>query len=436
MSVGLPYPPRATAWSTVGILLLFYMIAFLDRQILSLMAIPIQTDLQLDDVQIGLLNGFSFVLLYAFAGFFMGWLIDRYRRRIIVVAGVVIWSLSCVACGLAESFEALFIARVGVGTAEAALVPAVYSMLRDLFPPSRLSLANGVFTVGGSLGIGLSFALGGLLIQFLASAPTTLPLLGTLRPWQLAFVLAGLPGIVLAWLMFAVPEPVRRGAPNPDKGLIAPLLRFVASRPRAVLSHLFGTSLSALCAYSVFAWAPLFLGRRFELDTLSIGLMLGFAVGPCAMAGSLVAGGVADRFMRRGVTDIAFRMMAIALTFGACACALAFQMTSLPLFLLLVSINGFVQGMNGAITPAAMQLLGPAGLRGQLGACYLLFSSLIGAGLGPLLIGALTEHGFADRARVGDSVSLVVLCGGLTGAALLWTARHAYRAAVVAADAG
>jgi len=425
-----PYPAPRLAWATVAILLIYYMLAYLDRQILSLMAIPIQRDFQLDDVQVGLLNGFSFVLLYAFAGFVMGWMVDQFRRRVIVFGGVLIWSLSCIACGFADDFWTLFAARVGVGTAEAALVPAVYSMLRDLFPPSRIALANGVFVTGGSLGIGLSFALGGAMIGLLEHAPAVLPLVGERVSWQVAFILAGLPGLALCLLIFAVPEPARRDTSARASGLFAPLLRFFRERPRAVFTHLIGSSLSVTCSYSVFAWAPIYLGRRFALETPTIGLMLGFVAGPMAMVGSVIAGAFVDRWMRRGKRDIAFRFMACSLTAGSIACIFAFQAPLPLLFLFLLAINGFVQGANGGIIPASLQLLAPAQLRGQMGASYLLVSSLLGAAVGPVLIGALTEHVFHDRARVGDAASIVIGAAGLTAAALLWSGRHAYREAI------
>ncbi len=427
------YPPPATAWSTVVILLIFYMLAYLDRQILSLMAIPIAKDLALDDVQIGLLNGFSFVLLYAFAGFFMGWLVDQYKRRLIIFAGVAVWSISCIGCGLATSFSSLFLTRIGVGMAEATLIPAVYSMLRDLFPPTRLALANAIFIMGGSLGIGISFAAGGILIALVATGEGVAIAGMLLQPWQIAFILAGLPGVFLAFLIFAVPEPKRLAAPAVRQGIVAPLFAFLAERPKALTAHLVGTSLSAMCSYSVFAWAPLFLGRKFHMSTLSIGLGMGVAVGLVAMTGSVVAGVIVDRAVRRGVLDASFRAMAAALCVGALACCLAFTIAPSPLaFLALLSVSGFAAGFNGALTPSSLQMLAPAHLRGQMGAAYLLVSSLLGAGLGPLLIGVVTEHVLGDPMQVGTSVALVVGSGGLIGALLLWTGRHAYRHAVIA----
>lgn len=432
-SGALVYPRPLIAWSTVAILLAYYMLAYLDRQILSLMAIPIAHDLALTDVQIGLLNGFSFVLLYAFAGFGMGWLVDRYKRRLIIFAGVTIWSISCMACGMANSFSTLFCARVGVGMAEATLIPAVYSMLRDLFPPTRLALANAIFIMGGSLGIGISFGAGGLLIAAIASGQGV-SIGGTIfHPWQVAFLLAGLPGIFMAFLIFAVPEPKRHERPASQPGIVAPLLAFVVERPRALASHLVGTSLSALCSYSVFAWAPLYLGRRFHLGTLPIGLGLALAVGLFAMIGCVVAGIFSDRALRSGTLDAAFRMMAGGLIVGALACVLAFTVMPSPfLFFAFLSISGFIAGFNGSLTPSSLQMIAPAHLRGQMGAAYLMVSSLLGAGLGPLLIGVLTEHVFADHMKVGWSVAMVIGSGGAAGAALLWTGRHAYREAVIA----
>jgi MFS family permease len=148
------------AWLVVGLCMVAYVFSFIDRQILALLIGPIQADLKLSDTQFGLLQGLAFSLFYATMGIPIASLADRHPRPLIITVAVAFWSLATMACGLAGTFMALFLARLGVGAGEAGLSPATYSLIGDLFPRERLGRAIGVYSMGSFLGAGIAFLVG------------------------------------------------------------------------------------------------------------------------------------------------------------------------------------------------------------------------------------------------------------------------------------
>ena len=165
------WPPAPAAWYTVGLLFVAYTFSFVDRFILTLLIEPIKQDFNLSDTGVSLLVGFAFVIFYTFLGIPIGRLADRVNRRNLIVAGITLWSCMTALCGMARGFGSLFVARVGVGVGEAALSPAAYSMIADLFPPKKLGRALSVYTAGAFVGVGLALIVGGLVVQSVISSP-------------------------------------------------------------------------------------------------------------------------------------------------------------------------------------------------------------------------------------------------------------------------
>ena len=201
----------AYGWYVVGVLMFTLAVAYVDRQILSLLVGPIKLHFGVSDTHIGLLAGFAFALFYTVLGVPIARLSDRYNRIAIISVGVIVWTFMTAACGLANSFAMLFLARVGVGIGEAALGPAAYSVIADYFPPEKVARAIGVYVAGLYLGVGFAMIGGSIVVQSVGEAGThTLPLLGELRGWQIAFVVASVPGVVALALLATVREPPRR----------------------------------------------------------------------------------------------------------------------------------------------------------------------------------------------------------------------------------
>ena len=176
--------------------------------IIGLLVDSIKADLGISDTQISLLQGLAFALFFTIAAIPLGRLIDRVHRPRAVSAGIAVWSAMTVACGFATSFAGLFVARMGVGVGEAVLSPAAYSMISDSFDRRRLGLAMGVFGLGSAIGAGLAFMIGGAVVSLVAGADSvSMPLIGEVRPWQFAFIVAGLPGFLVSLLFLLIRDP-------------------------------------------------------------------------------------------------------------------------------------------------------------------------------------------------------------------------------------
>ena len=226
------------AWYAVFVLLLAYVLSFVDRIILSLLVTPIKEDLGTTDAQMGLLMGFAFAIFYTIAGIPIAKYSDVKSRKMIIAIGIFLWSIMTAVCGLARSFFQLFLARVGVGVGEAALTPAAYSMISDYFSEEKLGRAMAVYKSGAMFGGGLAFIIGGAVVGYVVNSDSIiLPLLGEMKPWQMAFIIVGLPGVLIGLLMLTVKEPSRTGvADTLDKKVsISDAIKYMQKRWRIYL---------------------------------------------------------------------------------------------------------------------------------------------------------------------------------------------------------
>jgi MFS family permease len=258
------YPPSSQAWYCVFALALAVMINFLDRGILTLLVEPIKRDLQLSDVQMSLIMGFAFTFFYAVLGLPVARLVDRKSRKLIMTAGITIWSAMTMLCGLATNFWYLFFARMGLGVGETTSGPSAYSLLSDYFPPHRLPRAISFMQVGFVVGTGLSLILGAWIIDFVAANPDLrLPLVGQLRGWQMVLMLVGLPGFVVAAIMASVREPPRRGGAQAEPTPVAEIFRFILRHKLVYLPLFIGMGLRTVQMFGTQAWGPAFYGRTY-----------------------------------------------------------------------------------------------------------------------------------------------------------------------------
>jgi hypothetical protein len=204
-------PSLRYAWYVVIVLMACFALSFIDRQILSLLVGPIKTDLGISDTRIGLLQGLAFALFYTAMGLPLGRIADTWSRRGLIAVSIMIWSCFTAACSFARTFASLFVTRIGVGIGEAGLSPAAYSMIADYFVKEQLGVAMSVYYMGVFIGSSLALLLGGLTIDAVAKmASITLPIIGSMAPWRLTFLVVALPGIPFALLMYTIKEPVRR----------------------------------------------------------------------------------------------------------------------------------------------------------------------------------------------------------------------------------
>ena len=424
------WPPPRLAWYAVAVLTLAYVFSFIDRTILALLVDPIKADLGISDTQIGLLQGFTFAIFYVLMGLPIGWLADRGRRNLIIAAGIFTWSLMTAACGLARTVVQLFLARIGVGIGEAALSPPAYSMMADYFPPERLGRPVGVYSAGVYVGVGLAFMLGGGLVQFFSQVPPiTLPGVGPVGAWQLAFIAVGMPGVLVAALMLTVPEPRRRGLVNGDAAGNPGALGWIWRQRRGLsAAYMLGFSILGMPVQAAFAWAPTWLIRHFGFSPGEAGLVLGGTALVFGMSGMLCGGWMIDRFKAAGHDDAPLRVGLVAATGAAPFALTATLMNSPALALALLALVIFFVSCGISAAPTGLQQVTPNACRAQVSAVYMLFLNLIGTGAAPAVVGLANDLLFRDPAAVGWSMALLGIAP-LIAAGIFLAGRRGYREA-------
>jgi MFS family permease len=395
----------ATAWFAVLFLSLLYFMGTLDRQIIYLLSEPIKKDLSLSDVEVSLIQGLAFGGLYILAMVPVGWLVDNYNRKYILSIGTLIWGVGAVLSGLSRNFMQLFGARSLVGGGEATILPSSYSLIADYFPVNRLALPMCIFTIGGTLGSGMTMLGGGLLIKWIEDwPPIALGAYGTLAPWQIAFIATGLPSFLFAILILGLRQPVRLQVKKASRSTKSHLWSHYRKYPRFYLCHTIGFSLINCLMVGLLAWVPAFLSRKHGWGTSEIGYWLGGGQLVVGLLGIAVHGFIVDRMFNRGYRDAHFRYFILAAIVSGLLAILAFQVSDARLAVILYVISFFcIIGFPG-IGAACLQMATPPNLRGQASAFYLISIMVIGTVLGPLMVAMLTDHVFRSEAYLGYSM--------------------------------
>ena len=331
-------------------------------------------------------------------------------------AGAAIWSIGTIACAFAPGFWTLFAGRLVVGVGEAALGPAVVSIIGDAFPPARRGTALGLFLMSSVIGVSASVLLGGLLLQAAEQSWfAAWPVIGALAPWRQVLVLVGLPGILVIASMALLREPIRRERAG-SGSLRAAVRHFIDDRARLAPIYL-GMGLFSIGDFAILTWTPAMLERRFAWDPAAVGSALGSIIAVTAFAGSLVGGIASDWADRRG--GLAARLGCVTL---AAATALVgptlLLLGSAPMALAGVTLWLFATSVVGVAAIATLQTLLPNELRG-VGISLVSFCNiLLGMGLGPSVTALITERILGEPAKVGLAVAMVALAAGLAGTLL------------------
>jgi MFS family permease len=302
------WPHPGYAWYVVILLNLSYLVAFADRIILGLLVVQIQASLGLSDTEIGLVGGVAFGVCYTLFALPAGYIGDRFSRRNLIVAGMVLWSSATAACGLAANFIQLFLARVGVGIGEAVLHPATTSLIGDYFPPARRARAFGVYIMAGAAGATVAFLGGGQIIQWLRSLDVvSAPLIGTVEVWQATFMIVGLPGLILAAvIVLTMREPARRGGAR-DPGASWPEFRaFLRANWRPFFCQGVGAPLLLTGGYSLMNWMPTMFQRVHNWDSAHTSIVYGLSGGLASIVGAVTCGFIADAARARGFKDATY----------------------------------------------------------------------------------------------------------------------------------
>ena len=424
------WPAPRSAWTMVILLTIAYVFSYVDRSILGLLIEPIKADIHLTDEQIGYLIGPAFALFYATMGLPLGWLADRKRRTWIVAAGVALWSLATAASGLARSFGALFVARMSVGIGEATLSPCAMSMIGDSFPPERRGKPVAFYSAALGLGAGIASLIGAAVLTWAkTSEGITLPIVGAVKPWQFAFFVVGLPGVLIAVAMLFVAEPPRQGFKAAD----GPVAAGFANGLGYVKNHIwaFLGLFSMVCVMTITAYSHGFLAsafvRKFAWEVKDFALVNGLmtlAIGPLTVWS---VGVFCDRWRNAGQTDAPFRLLAMGFVLMVASSSLALLMPSPLMAFVLLGLSTMGIGTVTATGIISLLDITPSPVRGQLVALYYMVISIAGLGLGPTSVGWLSTRIFGES-QLHLAVAAVPVLYGLIPLLLIPMIRRQYLA--------
>lgn len=426
------FPPRLTATTMLACCMLGYALSLLDRQILALMVDLVKADLRLSDFQLGLLQGLAFATFYSFLTIICGVLADRITRKYLVAAGIAFWSIATVACGFSTGFWSLFVARMCVGVGEAVLVPSAYSLISDSFRRNRLTTALAILGFAALAGAGIAILVGGLVIDIIAHA-TWLPFgLTGAAPWRVVFGVVGAPGLIVAGLFLLLPEPSRKGAVLTETGDIARLSFRAASgflwRRRGIYLPLYASPvLLGTIVYGAISWFPAFLVRNYGLSYTSVGLVAGLIQIFGAFGGAILGPAVARIYIRRGDRDAHLRaLLMIALATFVPAVAAPLIPALLPMLALWI-VTQVLLGAYLGVAMSALQMRTPNQMRALNSAMCMCFGTLVGAGIGAPLVGAIAQFLFHDVHALGYALAILNLACAPAAALASWSGLRAHR---------
>ena len=399
------------AWWALILLTATYTFSFIDRQIINLLVDPIRTDLSLSDSQVSFLQGLAFVLPYVILSIPLGRIVDRANRIRVLVIGILVWTISCVTCGLAKNFWQLGIARMGVGAGEASVTPASWSLLADYFPEEKRALPVSIFLMGPYLGAGLSLILGAEVVGWASGLDSIeLPVIGALAPWQLTFMLVALPGLLMVFLLPLLKEPPRtqRLTETTEPLSWGDVARYVWPRRGVFGAYLLGAPFIVLVLYALQAWVPSLLIRVHGLEIVDAGRYYG-TIALVAGSAGVLSGPVAARWLATRmdparaplVTSIWSTSLLIPVLVGA---GLA---ESLTLALVLITGASYLVTFPLALFATGLQSAAPNEMRGLMAGCFVLSTNLIGLALGPTSVALASDYIFESTQAVGSSLALV-----------------------------
>jgi MFS family permease len=418
---------RVLLWT----LLIVFILNFLDRSIVAILAEPIKRDLGLSDTQIGLMGGLAFALFYATLGLPIARYVDRpASNRVNVIAGsMVVWSIMTAVCGSAQNFTQMLLARIGVGVGEAGCTPAAHSLISDCVPVERRASAMAFYGLGVPIGGLLGVLIGGFLADTLG--------------WRSAFLVAGLPGVLMAILVWRLLRDPRHAAA--DVGRPAVAVPFAVQSTRAALASLLtnrayvlltlAAGMTAFLGYGKGLWVLVYFQRSLGLSAGEVGLYAGVSGGIAGLLGTWGGGWLADRFGRRNRRHI-LTAPAIGMAVAAPLLFLAYGVGNWQSAVALLFIPTALNSLYYGPTFAAAQMLVPPQTRAVATATVIFVQSFIGLGLGPLFFGMLSDY--FEPVAGAASVQWVLFGAawlGLVPAFFFWRASLRLDAAITATEA-
>lgn len=397
----------------LGVLVVVYVFNLIDRQILSMLLEPIKRDLLLSDTQLGLLSGIAFAVFYTTFGIPIARYADKNSRVRVISWSLAAWSLMTAICGLAQNFWQLMLGRIGVAIGEAGASPPSHSLISDYFAPEKRATALGIYSLGVPIGVMIGFLAGGWLVHFF--------------DWRTAFIVVGLPGVLMAVIVsLTVKEPPRglsEGVQSvQEQAPIKEAFLYFWSRPS--FRHLtLAAGLHAFASYGLLTWLPAFLVRSHQMGMAEIGTYLAMVSGIIGGIGTFAGGYICDRFGqndRRMYVWIPALSLIIFIPLAILSLLSDTKEGALYFYLIPALLSPIYLGPTFSVVQGMSQLR----MRAIAAAGLLFVLNLIGMGLGPMLVGVLSDFLKPQLGAEALRYALIVAV-----AINLWSALHYYLAA-------
>jgi MFS family permease len=441
------WPSPARAWYAVAIFGATVFTLFGNQFLVALMIEPIRLDTHLSDNQVALIFGGASGFVLAFASLIVSPLADIYSRRLIIGTGLIIVGLCNFGSGMVATAGAMLAVRLLGGFGGAGNGPATFSLLADTFPPPKLPKAMATMNIGFMIAVGLTYLVGGFLLRSLSTPEYTLPVVGTLRSWQVVFLIMAVPDVVLGLLVLTtIFEPARRGGASASvmRGLgdtivaivrdYSAVFRYLWENRAAFGPMYIGLLINCIALVGNSFWMAPFYQRTHGWGPGDFGVYQGWALLVLAPAGLLLGGWLAERLAKRGVMDANQRVVMWA-SFAHIPFGISFALVPSPwLALGLATLNTCVIGIGTGPQNAAFQAIVPNNMRAKITATFL-FMFTFGSALGPNTVSWTTTYLFGDPNKLRYSLALMHAVLGPLAGFMFWKGLRAYGEAYARARA-
>ncbi|WP_240975158.1 spinster family MFS transporter [Paraburkholderia aromaticivorans] len=377
----------------LSLLVLTYAWSFVDRIILSVVGQAIKTEMNLTDLQLGLLGGLAFSIFYSVLSLPISRLAERYSRVMLISVAIAGWSIMTALCGTAGSYWQLLMYRIGVGIGEAGGTPAAHSLIADQFPPERRATALSIYALGPPLGVFIGALGGGWVAQHYG--------------WRAAFLVMGLPGLIVAMLTYMTLREPDRGASELGKAAapegvpsFAAVVRTLLA-DKAAVQMVLGYVVGSFALYGINLFIPVYLTRAFGMNSAEAGLVFAVAIGVAGMIGNGFGGLLTDRLASRNVQWYGL-VPALGTIIGFPIMAIAFLQREWPVAITLIFVSTVLLSFFYGATNAVIQGTVTPRMRARAAAFVLLLVSFVGQGGGPAVVGFLSDKFSASLFTEGN----------------------------------
>ena len=384
---------------------------------INYLVVPIKEDMGLTDFEISFIQGWGFVLAYVIFSIPFGRIVDKVNRVRVLIGGIVIWSVATAACGFSKNSWQLVLSRSGVGAGEAALTPASWSIISDLFPVEKRSFPMSIYLMGPYIGQGLSLLFGAQILR-IYNEPVTLFESIIVQPWQIIFLIIAVPGVILGLFMFALRDPERKEvlvSEEGDKDSIQEVFSYVIKNIGAYMPLLIGSAFIVVLLYGVQSWVPTFLHRIHGWEHTRIGDQYGLVA---LFAGSLgvISGPMVEKYLTKlnfnAATIVVCIITAIALTIIG---PITFLSLSSDVVLIGIFVTSFFITLPLALFATSLQNITPNQYRGVVSGLYVFTVNITGYGLGPMAVAFFTDKVFKSEMAIDLSMAtMFLICGPIS----------------------